>query len=272
MISLIIPVFNNKNTLENCINSVVEENIDDMEVIIVDDGSEDNYAQIICKYKKNDQVKFIRQKHQGPSAARNKGLENAKGEYIVFVDADDVIVKDGIRTLKKYIEKSDLVIGNVIKRNSPDIKYNYVINRDVGIHLFFEQNENRILGTVYGKMFKRELINHTFDEDIFIGEDALFLLKYLLNCSCIYMIKDCVYHHIMNENGLRNSASDEQYYTMIMSSLKMCQYLTEHDDKYKTLAIRNLLSNFLLLSQCKKNINLDQKMIAAIADFFANLK
>ena len=95
-LSIIIPVYNTEQTLEKCVDSVLQSSLNNFEIILVNDGSTDNSANICESYKNNypEQVLVIHQKNQGLSAARNAGLGIAKGQYITFVDSDDYISKD----------------------------------------------------------------------------------------------------------------------------------------------------------------------------------
>ena len=94
-VSIIIPVFNAAPYLDKCLSSVTNQRLKNIEIICVDDGSTDRSLEILSKYEKNDaRIRIIRQKNSGVSAARNKGILNAKGEYIAFLDADDFVDKN----------------------------------------------------------------------------------------------------------------------------------------------------------------------------------
>lgn len=90
MVSVVIPVYNRETTIERAIRSVLEQTYSDFEIIVVDDGSEDNSSQVIRSLQQgNDKIRYYYQKNSGPSAARNKGITEARGEYIAFLDSDD---------------------------------------------------------------------------------------------------------------------------------------------------------------------------------------
>ena len=101
--SFIIPSFNNGNLIEKCINSILLNKLK-KEIIIIDDGSTDNTPEICKRYqKKNSSIKYIRQKNQGVAAARNKGVEIAKGDFIFFLDSDDYISNNFLEIVNKYL-------------------------------------------------------------------------------------------------------------------------------------------------------------------------
>ena len=111
-ISVIIPVYNLENYIENCLNSIVNQTYNELEILCVDDGSSDRSAEIIRSFcEKDARVKYFYQENDGVSAARNSGLEKAAGEYIMFVDSDDFIEKNMIETILKNKE-NDLTISN----------------------------------------------------------------------------------------------------------------------------------------------------------------
>ncbi len=104
-LSVIVPVFNMESTLEKCVNSILCQEVEDMEIIIVDDGSKDNSAKLADKLSlSNANIKVIHQTNKGLSSARNSGIDISKGEYITFVDSDDWLKKD---TYKKLIDILD---------------------------------------------------------------------------------------------------------------------------------------------------------------------
>ncbi|WP_455644913.1 glycosyltransferase family 2 protein [Methanosphaera sp.] len=114
-VSIIIPVYNSSKYLLECLDSIKRQTLTDFEVICIDDNSTDDSLNILKKYADNDQrFKVLQQEHKGPGAARNKGIREASGEYILFIDSDDWIEKDTLDTLYTQASKtnSDLVLFN----------------------------------------------------------------------------------------------------------------------------------------------------------------
>src|SRR3989338_8307313 len=99
-ISVIIPVYNARKFLKTSVDSVLGQNYKNIEIILIDDGSTDKSGEICDDYAKKDRrIKVIHQKNSGPAAARNTGIENAKGEFLFFADADDFLEKDALSLL-----------------------------------------------------------------------------------------------------------------------------------------------------------------------------
>ena len=105
-VSVIIPVFNEQPVIKNCINSLQKQSLKDFEIIVIDDGSTDNILKIL---EELNGIKILKQNHKGPGSARNLGAENAKGEILVFVDADMEFDKDFLKKLIEPIGKNEII-------------------------------------------------------------------------------------------------------------------------------------------------------------------
>ena len=124
-ISIIIPVYNSEKLLKQCLDSVLNQTLNNIEIICVDDGSTDNSFEILKEYEKKDnRVIALTQKNSGAGVARNKGVEIAKGKYIAFIDSDDWIEHDALEKLYNNIENndSDMVLFNSIE-HKPDYQF-----------------------------------------------------------------------------------------------------------------------------------------------------
>jgi glycosyltransferase, group 2 family protein len=112
MISILIPVYNTASYLADCFNSVINQSYQDFEVIVIDNGSTDESAQICDEWaKKYAQIKVFHQENQGLIAARREGWKHAAGEWMMFLDSDDMLPKDSLKTLHAAAEHTDMVIG-----------------------------------------------------------------------------------------------------------------------------------------------------------------
>lgn len=108
MVSVIVPVYNRVNTIERCLNSIVRQSYTDWEIIVVDDGSDDGSVELVYQYihKQNKNIKLLQQKHMGAQSARNRGIRNASGEWIAFLDSDDEWCLDYLAEVVPTIEKN----------------------------------------------------------------------------------------------------------------------------------------------------------------------
>lgn len=185
LISVIIPVYNVEKYLKKCIESVIYQSYDNLEIIIIDDGSKDNSGKICDEYANKDKrIIVIHKKNEGVSKARNIGIEMAKGKYVAFIDSDDFIDKDYIKTLYNQCEndESDLSICGTKDINSnEDVlrkskKYKKSINSEEGMKELL--NEKYYTCVVWAKMYRKELFEDIrFNEDTKIAEDLEIIYK-----------------------------------------------------------------------------------------------
>lgn len=205
-ISIIIPVYNSRKYIKKCINSVINQSYSNFEIIVVDDGSTDGSLDIIYSFN-DSRIKVIKQENRGVSEARNVGIKNSSGDYIMFIDSDDYIE---FNMLEKFV--------NVYKNFTPDLIICGIFSetcKNSHKDMFFDGNsyyrdktsvrksmvrlyEKNLLYNVWNKMFKLSIIkryNITFPSITF-GEDNTFNQSYLLHCNSIYNISDCLYHYV----------------------------------------------------------------------------
>ena len=218
--SIIVPVYNVENELNRCIDSILIQSEEDFELILIDDGSIDNSGIICDIYEKKDaRVKVIHKENGGVSSARNVGLDNAKGEYIVFVDSDDYVTNNYLEKLYnpdvgmvscgiKYIQidKSCFILDNKVEGVF-----------DIGKEIINKMIESKNIYSVYSKMYHNEIIqknNIRFMEHISLGEDTIFLINYIKNIDSIEVKKDIVYNYIKYERQTLSTFNEKSMYCL----------------------------------------------------------
>lgn len=189
LVSIIIPVYNAEHTLCKCLDSILEQDFNNYEIILVNDGSKDSSLDICNEYgSKHHNISVINQNNAGVSSARNAGLDVAKGDWITFIDSDDYIENGFFNCLDTYNE--DLIILN---------SKNLSLTGDMSDSLFSKKNKQlhnknsitQFLSTYidsslyrapWAKFYKKELIKDIrFDTNMKIGEDSHFVFRYLCN-------------------------------------------------------------------------------------------
>lgn len=207
-ISIIIPNYNNENYIEQCIYSILNQTMKDFEIIIVDDGSEDNsIKKIKSLMKKNKKIKLIKQFNQNASIARNKGIEIATGEYILFIDADDFLYeKDTLLKMITKIKNNDLLLSNY---KIIDEFNNFIDCYNVSNDITKNSNNNIekyafVSAVPTNKLFKTNIIhnNNIYFDNVDIGQDLNFYLKYLACSERVVVTKDYSYCYRRNPNGI----------------------------------------------------------------------
>lgn len=241
LFSVIIPVYNVEKYLEDAIKSVIKQTIgfkNNIEIILVNDGSTDNSEKICNKYKNKypKNIKYIKQKNSGVSAARNNGLKHASGKYINFLDSDDKWEKNVFKKALNLFEKNNdiNVVGVRIKNFEASNNYSpldYKFDKDKVIDL--NQEYDHIQLSSASAFFKKTAIeNKKFDEKLKFAEDAKFILELLLESSKLGIISSSLYYYRNRKSG--NSAIQiknelEDWYT---TTPKLCsKYLFDLSKK-----------------------------------------
>ncbi len=185
-ISIVVPVYNAERTLRRCVEALLDQTYKNIEIILVNDASSDGSFDIMQEYETLDtRVIAVDNLHGGVSHTRNTGIHRASGEYIMFCDSDDYVEPKWCETLFNQIFSNDAVLGmcgvRVIKSNG-DIRHRNVGDAKVlSISNFFELDKNgEFTYVVWDKIFKKECINEFFDKSFEFGEDALFVMHYLM--------------------------------------------------------------------------------------------
>ena len=230
LVSVIVPVFNTEAHLSHCLDSILNQSYHNIEVICIDDGSTDNSLKVLRKYAESDsRVRVFAQpfnKRQG--AARNKGLEEARGEYVFFVDSDDTINFKAIEVLVGIIEKesADAVcfpLRSVIDHKSdfPSIeKLKYIITNNP-LAYSVTRNGYRIEATPC-RLYRRKLLEDVrFIEEISY-EDEAFTWETMLHHPRIAILNTSLYNYLNNPNSTMHRKFDEvdiRYYCKVIDHL-----------------------------------------------------
>lgn len=232
-ISVIIPVYNSESTIIRCLTSIMNQTYENFEIIIIDDGSSDNSMRIIeKKYDNEKKIKIIKTDNHGVSHARNIGLDNMTGDYVVFVDSDDYIGTNMFYTLIEYVNKYkvDMVLYDSIFENSSG-EFIKIVEKNITPNRILNKKEivNNVLSWMYGNtdkelinnakknykdlymdcynapwqaMYKKSLIEDLrFDERLNIYEDLLFNVQIITKCNSLVYIDSALYHYVCNSSG-----------------------------------------------------------------------
>ena len=229
-ISIIVPIYNCEKYIESCIESIVQQSYPNIELILVNDGSKDETGEICQMYAdKDSRIQYLEQKNRGVSAARNHGIEMATGEFLMFVDADDVIMKDACERLASRIEDdTDMILcgfRRMFYRNDHLVSQHDVLPecKDLNTPQMFGKYfgrlyETTLLTSACAKMYRSsevKKLSPVFCEDMSLGEDALFNLKFLRQCGRIAVENQAlyVYNHRSNVGSLTKEAGEYRLQT-----------------------------------------------------------
>ena len=201
MISVIVPVYNAEKYLHRCIDSILVQSFTDFELLLINDGSKDNSGKICDEYAaKDSRIRVFHKENGGVSSARNLGLDNAKGDYIMFVDSDDYMFPEMCELMVATIEskRTDLAVCGTTETGGgywcpvADKDYTLTQLKDS----FVELLHTELLSPPWNKIFKRSIIDgQRFFEGVSFGEDLIFNLEYIDKCDKISFIKESPFFH-----------------------------------------------------------------------------
>ena len=212
-ISIIIPVYNAEKYIKKCLDSIKRQTYTNYEIIIVDDGSEDSSLKICEKFKNENKsiiMKIFTQKNEGPSSARNKGITNAEGDYITFVDSDDYLEENLLEALLNCCKKDTMIRSNYKTFKANKI-FNNTIERDtISADKFIEKIlTNSFPGCVWGCLFETKIVKKMkFSSELHFMEDTLFLVEYLNNVKYVEFVEANYYYCLSNTNSITLSSAN----------------------------------------------------------------
>lgn len=272
-LTIVIPVYNAEAYIKRCLDSVVENEAFVEELILIDDGSSDNGAEICKAYaQKYSYIKYFYQQNSGPSAARNKGLTLASGEYIMFLDSDDYIedLSEVHRVLGQY--NSDYYIfpnlEKINRENSPktnikEDKYKVSQSQEI-IRLLIKEEK---INSPCSKVYKREIIkehNISFNSQYNMAEDLLFNMEYL-NC-CDNFVVNCTpfyYYCFVNSESLTQRYIENKYDMLMAVNQRLKEIFgnLSVDDMYDFLVYKNTFSSIKDFSHSGCKLSLREKLL-----------
>lgn len=224
IISIVVPVYNASQVIDRCVNSILKQTYHNWELLLIDDGSNDDSFSKCKKYAETDnRIKAYTKTNGGVSSARNKGIQCASGEYICFVDADDAIENDMLSQLysvaKKY--ESDMIICGSKHFVGTDVvvqkPLEESINGEIEIANYVQEHYLEwLISAPWGKLYKRNLLPvRGFDESISLGEDLKFNIQYFQKIHKIYTISDTLYLYYDNIGSLTKTYKPGNYGAII---------------------------------------------------------
>lgn len=273
--SIIVPVYNVQSDLPRCMESLLAQTRQNVEIILVDDGSTDKSGELCRRYaQEHPQVQMVSKANGGLSSARNAGLEIASGEYVCFVDPDDYVDPELVKKACAALEKGgyDMCVyrtrhtyGDVVEM-IPNLPYETAYTWETQeaqlkflAGVFFSY---KIAWGVCGRMFRRAHIEaaglrFVSEREVF-AEDLLFTYSYLLGAKSVVCIPDCLYHYVARSDSLMNSTGQETVIPKYHKLMKLALAYTEQSGKALIAQAFGALYAILLGSYAK-NLWLHQR-------------
>jgi len=221
MISVVIPMYNSVSTIERCLTSVMRQLYKDTEIIVIDDGSTDHGADVVLELAfGDDRIRYIRQENGGPSRARNRGLDEANGEWICFVDSDDAIEEDYLSSLYDCIRETDCdIVMCGFRAVTGDRSENWLLSESAMASLKGNLREDLVTLRCYVsspcmKIFRKDRIEELhlrFREDMVLAEDRYFNNHYYTKCNTVGFINRPLYVYYRDNAGLSRAANSVSF-------------------------------------------------------------
>ena len=215
-VSIIVPVYNAEKSLARCVDSILNQEFRDFELILMDDGSRDRSGEICDGYARADaRVVVVHKENTGVSDTRNQAIARARGTFLQFVDSDDWLTADATKLMVRAAEETscDLVIadfyrvvGEMVSRKG-DIDADQVIGREAFVGFMMENPADYYYGVLWNKLYRREIVEaHGIRMDAKISwcEDFLFNLEYVRYATTFYALRTPVYYYVKTKGSLVN--------------------------------------------------------------------
>lgn len=261
-ISIIVPIYNSSKYLKKCLDSIVNQTIKNIEIILIDDNSTDDSYNICLEYKKKDnRIKLIKNKvNKGVSVTRNIGIENSTGNYLTFIDSDDYVELDYIETLYNLIKEDNYdlaIVGHKKIINSQEYflfgDEKVVLNQEEAFKYLFKNN-NFTTGVVC-KLYKKELFKNIKFPKNRIFEDIEVIGKILLNVNKVIYNSVSKYNYVIRYGSLSFNKYTIKEYDRIKHTKELIDKVVLKYPKLESLAYLFYINN--LLAVCNKQLFID---------------
>lgn len=293
--SVIIPVYNVENYIEKSIESVLNQNINDIEIILVDDGSSDKSSEICDKYSKKDlRIKVIHKVNEGLSEARNTGIKNSNGEYLLFLDGDDFWQENSLVNINKNITGKEDVIFLTMCKYFENKKKNSIFfagldekkcGNEIETLLNYIYKSGSFPGSACTKLIKREFLikNNLFFEKGLLSEDIDWTIKMLLSIKEFKICNNEFYYYRQQREGSITNNINLKNVMDLLDTIK--KWKEKCDDGDIDSSLKDSLLGILAYQYCivlghlysikdyeKNNIFLDVKDLKMLLNYCKNKK
>ncbi len=268
-ISVIVPVYNVEKYLPTCLDSLVEQTYQNLEIILVDDGSTDNSGRICDEYAgKDSRIRVIHKKNAGAAMARNSGLDSATGEYISFVDSDDWLAKNAFRILHRELERhhAQCTVGGCV----------HVV--DKGGKLVYEKTKRRPLwcgdsrkamkrvllegSAIWNRLFKREVFDTVRFPKGRVNDDEVAALHAYERCEKVVFLNQYTYFYRRRKNSVTTSAFSLQILDFYYNTLENLEFIQKTAPQLVPCAQHRIITALLycyIKMRMKRGKSLEEK-------------
>ena len=282
---VIIPVYNVEKYIDRCLKSIISQNYDDLEIIVIDNGSTDSSGSICDTYASEySNISVYHIENHGVGAARNFGLSKARGEFIYFVDSDDYLVGNLFADFAdKLVSDLDLAVFSYYnsfeedltekQRTEKSLPFKGSYDKDGFIKIFNDLFLSDMLYTIWNKIYRREFLleNNLSFEQYELGEDVRFNLDVYREVNKIYLSQDSYYVYVIGRKGSAMSGYKPKRLQYQLQELKMVDDLLSDWNLNssgfdKTIKSRILMSNIYNISKQNTQVSIKLKYVKDICE------
>ncbi len=275
-VSVIIPVYNVEKYIRQCLESIINQTLKEIEIIIVNDGTRDNSMKIVEEYILDERIRVINKENGGLSSARNTGILAAQGKYICFIDSDDFIEKSMLEELYNIIEEknfdvvdSDIFLYDDKSYEIKERKNKEYLKIEKGLTLWEKYNVE-----VWNKIYRKSFLldNNIFFEEGIIHEDDLFSIKILSSTNKIGHINRSFYYYRINRLGsiMTNIDLEKKLYSLKIITIRIKEFQKALQYDSFSFLMLSILEMQYLIKVC--NINKENIKRSEIQELEYNIK
>lgn len=270
-ISVIVPVYNAQNSLDRCIQSLLNQTYTNIEILLVNDGSRDNSLEICQRYAQMDpRIVVLDKPNGGVSSARNAGLDAAKGEFVMFCDSDDWVEPDWCQCMAQHYQPDGLTICQIAwddeSENTPVSSQAAIVKREEYMHY------PDVMCSPVNKILSREVLKQNkvrFPELISLGEDFCFAMEYLAAIHGeICIVKRKLYHYdTSNDDSLSKRAPElahcDRFYWIITAAMEKIGICDRQSVATRNDFVMRHYERYLIQTSLREDLSFRQKMAEA---------
>ena len=265
-ISIIVPVYNVENYIAECVDSILQQNLKNAEIILVDDGSTDGSGKICDTYASNYSfIKVIHQENKGLSGARNAGITNATGEYLMFLDSDDYINKNvNLQRIINYLH-GDVIQYKFVYYYEQSNKYiylnDYIIeeneNSDINAILYNHLKRGYLSSTATDKFIRREVVlqNHILFQEGIVSEDLEWVLRLFQKIKTFQLMNENIYVYRQQRKGAITSYVKKQNIDCIFQIIKYWYHYDYENEICKKTYLGFLAYHYIIILSQLNRLN-----------------
>ena len=244
MISIVVPIYNGAQFLDECVQSVLQQDSNEWELLLVDDGSTDATPHICQRYLNDNRVRYFRKENSGVQETRGYGILQSRDEYITFLDADDILLPSTIGVLHKYLDIGDIVVFGMqsfnsvseIDQHQRDVILSDILNDKITI--IKKILSGKILSCVWGGIYKRKMLiecKNIFCNKLKIGEDTMFNTEFVFSMSpSVVVLSPRLYCYRSNPDSISHSYTESRHDAVYNTILYLERFLIDNK-LFKTL-------------------------------------